>query len=301
MKYIITGDWHLRADKPRCRLDENWLQTQRLAVRNIVDYSNIHECDIIFTGDLFHTPVVPPNVTNMLIQELSLLENDFLLIAGNHDCQYHNIGNIFKSSFGTILANGLSNGGSGIVDLPLYVLPAISGFHFGQEPEEKDIKKEMIVIHRLVFNFQKHKFPGATGIMTDELLKLYPNVKWILTGDNHRNFHYENDGRHVVNPGTLLRQHANEIGYETGFYVIDGDDIEFVRVQDDENLVTDEYLRSENEKSDRIEAFIESVKNTGEISLDFLSNLREFMKNNDLGPASDVINNFMEDLNESWS
>ena len=30
-KMIISADWHIRATKPRCRVDNDWLETQRKA------------------------------------------------------------------------------------------------------------------------------------------------------------------------------------------------------------------------------------------------------------------------------
>ena len=35
MKLIVTADWHLRATRPRCRTDENWIETQRNALVQI--------------------------------------------------------------------------------------------------------------------------------------------------------------------------------------------------------------------------------------------------------------------------
>ena len=36
MKGIITADLHLRADRPRCRLDEDWMETQRKALETVI-------------------------------------------------------------------------------------------------------------------------------------------------------------------------------------------------------------------------------------------------------------------------
>ena len=37
MNVIITADWHLRKDKPRCRLDEDWFGTQKKVIQFIFD------------------------------------------------------------------------------------------------------------------------------------------------------------------------------------------------------------------------------------------------------------------------
>ena len=39
MKGIITADWHLRATRPQCRIDEDWILTQKNALNQIKKYS----------------------------------------------------------------------------------------------------------------------------------------------------------------------------------------------------------------------------------------------------------------------
>ena len=41
MKYIVTADWHLRSQKPRCRLDSDWMETQRKALSRIIECLSI--------------------------------------------------------------------------------------------------------------------------------------------------------------------------------------------------------------------------------------------------------------------
>ena len=41
MRFILTADWHIRATKPRCRKDENWMETQRNALNQIFEIATI--------------------------------------------------------------------------------------------------------------------------------------------------------------------------------------------------------------------------------------------------------------------
>ena len=73
MQGIISGDWHLRADRPRCRLDENWMETQRWACEQVAKIAIEKDCDIYITGDIFDTPRVPPEVVSLFISSKCLV------------------------------------------------------------------------------------------------------------------------------------------------------------------------------------------------------------------------------------
>ena len=55
MKLIITADWHIRATRPRCRIDNDWLETQRKALRQVLEISDKKGAPIMVVGDLFHS------------------------------------------------------------------------------------------------------------------------------------------------------------------------------------------------------------------------------------------------------
>ena len=38
MRFICTADWHLRATRPQCRIDEDWILTQKNALNQIKKY-----------------------------------------------------------------------------------------------------------------------------------------------------------------------------------------------------------------------------------------------------------------------
>lgn len=298
MRGIITADFHLRADRPRCRLDEDWMKSQRKAIESVVEIAIDKECDIYVIGDIFNTPRVSPEVVSMFISSLEGMENNNLnirILAGNHDLPYHSWDNVNQSSFG-ILWNMVEN----------FITPltSISDFywalHFGETkcrpPENGD---PVLFLHRLVFPSKKSIPPNTSAITASDLLKEYPDYKWIFVGDYHSSYHYEENGRHVVNPGCLIRQRADLMDYQPEVAYVDTDEgtVEWIEIEDKAVLVTDEYLRKEEERSDRIEAFVESVKKSGQISLSFIDNLNERIAENRDEIGEEAIN-IIEEIRE---
>jgi DNA repair exonuclease SbcCD nuclease subunit len=247
MKLILTADWHLRKDTPLCRLDKNWIGTQADKIKQIKEIAG--ELSIYHAGDLFHRSRVPQEIENM-VADISMG-----ILPGNHDFEHHSNENKFKSSLGVV--SNFEN--IGLIE---------------------SSPREMMFIHTLVFPNEAAR-PQikdlVIGTTAEELLEKYPNVKWIFTGDYHRNFHYEKDGRHVINPGCLTRQAADFKDYEPGVYRIDTEteEVEFIKLKIDPDMVTDNHLKKEEERNERILAFVENIKNHRGVSLDFVSNLEK--------------------------
>ena len=53
-RFILTADWHLRATRPRCRIDEDWYATQRNAVKQVKNIALEKKCSVAIVGDIFN-------------------------------------------------------------------------------------------------------------------------------------------------------------------------------------------------------------------------------------------------------
>jgi DNA repair exonuclease SbcCD nuclease subunit len=274
-KFILAADLHIRNDRPRCRIDENWEETQRLMIQEIVSIANGHKCPLVITGDLFDSPNIPARFIVMLIEEFSKIINKVHFLAGNHELPYHSIDNVENSSIG--IFNVLAREHNKIVD-------GMSDFgewaYFNSKIRGKETG--LLFIHRLVFESIKTIPPNVSAITASDLLKEYSDSKWIFLGDNHSFFYYEKNGEHVLNPGCTIRQKSDEKKYRPSVCYVDTDKeiVERIYLNDNIEMVNDSYLVEENERENRIEAFVEGIKKNGKISLDFLSNLEEGIKKN---------------------
>lgn len=104
MKILITADWHIKGERPICRLDENWIESQRetiAAIREVYEKTGCEQMWIL--GDLFDAPKCATAAVNMLIEELQKFPKDSVkVLCGNHDLKDHNYGNLEECSIGTI-------------------------------------------------------------------------------------------------------------------------------------------------------------------------------------------------------
>ena len=107
MRGIITADWHLRATRPRCRKDSDWMGSQRKVLRQIVDFSWDNDLDVFVVGDIFHSNSDASFECIWMVQRMAeLLEKEdrsLYLLAGNHDLPFHNIDNLDRSAVGILL------------------------------------------------------------------------------------------------------------------------------------------------------------------------------------------------------
>jgi DNA repair exonuclease SbcCD nuclease subunit len=274
-KFVLCADLHIRNDRPRCRIDENWEETQRLMIQEIVSIANNKKCPLVITGDLFDSPNIPARFIVMLIEEFSKINTKVYFLAGNHELPYHSIDNVENSSIGIL---------SELSKEHMKIYEGMSDFGEWQHFNSKIMGKKtgLLFIHRLVFESIKTIPPSVSAITASDLLKEYPDSNWIFLGDNHQFFHYNKNGKHVLNPGCTIRQKSDEQEYQPSVCYVDieKETVERILLNDNITMVNDSYLVEENERENRIEAFVEGIKKNGRISLDFMENLNTAITKN---------------------
>ena len=281
MKLILSADLHLRAQKPRCRLgtDEEWIETQMAALRFIRETAKDRGAvdGVWVIGDLFHTPAVPLHFLNRVLEWVLEDPLPLFILAGNHDLPYHRAALAGRSGYGSLVA--LAGMDEPFVRLLKNETRGVSGADAGEEPSNPEA--EILCLHRLVVDDPSlRKLLGA--VHPQDVLDEYPKARWIFTGDYHQwvDWEEEGTGRRLVNPGCLLRQAADLKDYQPSIAFVDTEvgTVERILVPDAAELVTDEYLRREEERSSRIGAFVESIQRAGRVSLSFLENLDEALR-----------------------
>ena len=297
-KYIITADWHLRSQRPRCRLDDNWIETQKNALNQILNYAKEYKADVIVIGDIFHSTNETTNEVISLVQEFALelkyIGQTLNILAGNHDLPQHNLDNIYRSAF-QILLNSKN-----IYHLDTLKINEknVSGANFGADD---DGECSIIFKHVLCFPENERIPPSDKIVKPSELFKQLPSAQFIFTGDYHRQFVFEKGNKKLLNPGCLIRQAADTIDYETSVFLIEFQNLnkelkyKLLPIIDDEKMVTDEYIENEVMRNSRIEAFIERIKENEQITFDFIENVHNIMKNNKIEDnVKDIILELME-------
>lgn len=298
MRAIITADWHIRATKPRCRVEEDkmWMSTQFNALMQIGDIAIDKDCDVICVGDIFNsnsdTSFQCINIIEVLAERLNVAGRKLGVLAGNHDLPYHSSENIDKSAIGVLLNCNNIYKISSLMSGEYYDY-YFSACNFDEETENKEI----IFKHILTFPDEESKPELSVGVTAQDLLDKYDKAKWIFTGDYHGRFHYEKNGRHVINSGCLIRQTSAMKDYQCGVYYVDTDDdkVEFIPIRDDYDLVDDSYILKQHEREERIDDFVDRLKDAKSVTLDFKDNVEKAMIQNKItGSLKDTIDELME-------
>lgn len=265
MRMIITADWHIRNTKPRCRVDEDWIKTQQKALNQIAQICDDRKLPLMVVGDIFHSNSDTSFECINMVQKLADRIGGIYILAGNHDLPYHSSENIDKSAIGVLLQSE-----------NVFKIEDYSDEFSAPNFDEERNPMPYMFIHTLTIP-SKDKPDFIQCETPESLLEKYPTAKWIFTGDYHRNFVYEEDGRYVINSGCLIRQVSDMKDYQCGVYFVDTEKeiIEFIPIIDNEELVNDEYIIRENEREERIESFVNKLKDVESVSLDFIDNVEK--------------------------
>jgi len=265
---ILCADFHLREDKPICRIDDHW-GAQWNKVDFIRKLQMKYNCPVILAGDLFEHWKPSPY---LLTETIRHLPNNFWVIYGNHDLPQHNVDLAYKCGVNTLKSAGL-----------LEIMP---GCHWLTEPSEASLSFPAIKI--LVWHIMTYKsklpWPGCVDPPATKLLRKYPEYSLIVTGHNHQSFVEEYDGRLLVNPGSLTRYKANQTNHKPCVYLwyADSNTAEPVYLPIEENVIIREHIDQDKQRDERMQAFVSRLDDEWEIDEEerFEKNLERFAQTN---------------------
>lgn len=277
---ILTSDWHLREDQPICRTDDFW-EAQTNKVQFIRALQTRYDCPVIHAGDLFHHWKPSPYLLSFAIANLPDADSEygetptFWTIYGQHDLPQHNLNLKYKSGVSTLEQAER-----------LYVLEG-EGVHYGQTPNKDssvgyfDLVAKVLVWHILTWT-GKNPWPGCTDPSAEELLDKYPEYDLIITGDNHKPFVVEKDGRLLVNPGSITRQTAGQVEDKPRIYLwyAEQNEVEAVYLPIEDNVISREHIEHKEQRDERIAAFISRLNQEWEADVSFEQNLKKFEQKN---------------------
>lgn len=287
MKLLLTADLHLRHDMPRCRVDDDWMESQRKDLENIVEISKDKEVDAVFLlGDIFHRPVEPPEVVNMFIQEFNPIKDITWLLIGNHDVKYHNVELKEECSIGTVLKSFYSL--TKLKDKTLNV----TAFNFGTESGDFG---DIVCSHQLVFPSEESR--GLAGGKTaEEVVKEFGSPKALLMGDYHEGWEKKVNDTLCIMCGCMNIQSGKLKDYKPHVIILDSDTLEYEKVYLDQSLakITTEHLVEAAERADRIQSCIDGLSGVESVEFNFRENLADCTKELD----NNIVNELTTYLDE---
>lgn len=244
---ILTGDWHIRDDAPVARSDDFW-STQIELLKWLKWLQQERDCPIIHSGDLFDHWKPSPMLIAMLIEHIP---DQFYTIYGNHDLPQHNVDLAYKCGI-----NVLEKAGK---------LKVLSGTHWGQTPKKATLKvgRKKILVYHVMTYLGDCPWPGCDDLSAKKLIKRLTDYSLILTGHNHKTFQVVFKDTTLYNPGSIMRQTADQIDFKpsVGLYNATDGSIEKFYIPDSlAGIISRDHLTDKAEKVARYEAFLDKAK-----------------------------------------
>ena len=303
MKLLLVGDAHFRASTPRKRKDEDFVALCDDKLCQILRIMGEKDCDyVIQAGDLFHTPNPSYRLLNMLINRLRGYMSRFLVIHGQHDLAYHSQEAIKRSAISLLHAAGC------LTPLPADGLcfPAselcLCGASFGQQPgkPKADLRcYNVLVAHTMVGN--KPLWPGHSLTGPEEYVQNHPGFDLYFLGDYHYPYTVKVGDALVVNAGCLIRANASEreLEHRPKVVIVDTETQEtedvYLNVSPvEEAFDLSDIKKDQEENTVDIDAFVQRLKDSGDIAVSFKDMLDVFFETNDVDDSvkQTILGNF---------
>ena len=288
MKILATGDWHVRSTIPICRTDD-FLSIQSRTLERIAEIAlGSGNATILHSGDIFHK-AKPENSQELEIMLAEIFNNQYnnyiYFIAGNHDLLYHKIENFNKGSIGVLNTYEKWEKVNGCIE---FIDSTVFNFDYGEKIKDLSVKndniKHICLVHKYVAE-DVVPFFMKDGISAKDLCERHPSFDVFVCGDNHHGFIYEHKrtGQVVINTGCITRQESTFKNYQPKVCLIDTEEMifKFIDLPDnDPDVIIENVQEDQEEKLNRIESFIEKLKNVAEVSLDFEKNIEIYCQQN---------------------
>jgi len=290
MKYLCTGDWHIRETTPVYRKD-NFKEALKRKLAFIKDICDLYQVTYILQpGDFFDDAT---RVSHEMLTEWIKFFRPFpkiLSVLGQHDLKNHSVKN--KNIPAYVLQE------AGIIDIlnPPNNEYDITGCHYGQEiPDGKGI----LVIHRMIIKNDK-LWEGQTDFSyAKELLKKY-NYKLIVSGDNHQHFVEEYKGKYLINAGSLMRTAKNQNTHKPCVYIYDLKDYSIEHIDIPIDLFEDVFDTNKIQHTaflkEELEELVTAMQKGFKSSVDFFKNLEQLRKTADPETIQILDEIYMEDI-----
>lgn len=299
---ILTADIELRAYPPLCRTDNHW-ETQARKIKWLRELQQKHDCPILDAGDLFDKKYKVNPSHELLGWAMENFPQPFYTVSGNHDLPGKSIENYNNSAMAVLERAGkLTSLNDKQFETDWSEAGAIKlyGFPWGEEIKTPinffNDYINVAIVHAMVYK-DTPPFPGCEGYSAKEVLKLLPDFNLIVTGHNHQTFICQIGDRILVNPGSLMRNDADQINHKPCVFLWYAEDniIEQVFVPIRNGVVSREHIEDKEARDNRLDAFVQKLGNTIEHGIDFIANLEMATENKEIGqPVKDKVWKYVE-------
>jgi hypothetical protein len=291
---ILCSDLHFSTNPPIARsLEPDWFEAMRRPCRILRELVSQFDCPVVAAGDIFHTWKSPPELINFVLAEMP----DFYAIPGQHDLPFHNLGDIHRSAYWTLVQAGKikdlcpgrpcshHSNRKGVPELVMHAFP------WGV-PVKPNAKRRAGAVHLAVIHAYcwagEHGFKNAAE---EQRLGAYgPALEGYdaaVFGDNHKGFLLKHAGVHVLNNGTFMRRSSDERKYRPSVGLLYSDGTIKRHFLDTPDLFLPEGdKRLEMDEDFDMQDFVKELESLGDESLDFKQAVRHYLKTHEVSPGA---------------
>lgn len=281
---ILTADIHLSHKCPVARSAESsWYEAMKRSLWELDLLVNKYQVPVLCAGDVFHKWNSPPELINFAMNafpsSLDLIPS-LVSISGQHDQPHHNIEDLHKSAYNTVIDGTVCWNVDDVLEDKVSSLPNIIvyGFPYGKEitPLESPNSDciNIALCHQYVWSHPGTRYGGAT--IDSHLSRLRDKLKGYdiaVFGDNHIPFQSMTDGEcAIVNCGCLIPRNSQERDYKPSVWLLHDDTSikrHYMDISKDKWTDLEDALDSERKDSDYLDDFLDGLTELDELSLNF--------------------------------
>jgi len=285
---IIVGDLHAEESQPPCRLDNFW-DTQITKFKWLHSLWEEYQHPLVAqVGDLFNHWKSSPKVISAVLEYLPPM----ITIPGNPGKHNYSGQELNKDALYTISVSGkgwivLSMNEISPYNAGAYFLPRCDFYYcpWGEDPKPQRLEsgtRKILLTHRMIVDgYTPYNGDDAMGF-----LKKHRGYDLILTGHNHKPIVRSFNGRFLINPGSFTRQTASE-NHEPSIWLWWSEDnkIERMVIPHDPAAITRQHIEQEQERDQRLEAFVESLDDQKDLDINYRKNVETYISNNKVRQA----------------
>lgn len=290
---ILTADIELRSHTPICRTDNHWLAQER-KITWLRQLQKEHGCPVIDAGDLFDKKYKTHPSHHLLAWAANNLPEQFYTVAGNHDLPGKSIENYSNSAMAVLESGKKLCALNGWLQTSRETNFSLYGYPWGVELKEtRDIKRKLkelkipkrtplvAVVHAMIYK-KDLPFPGCEGYSAQQVLDRLPSFNLIVTGHHHATFAHRDGDRMLINPGSLMRNDADQIDHEPCVFLWYAKSKRFKRVYIpiEQGVISREHIEIKNARETRLDAFVEKLGKQTVDGVNFHKNLESMLNKN---------------------
>jgi DNA repair exonuclease SbcCD nuclease subunit len=275
---ISTADFHLGNYKPRSRKDD-YLKAQLDKFNYVINLIKNDDGLWLHSGDLFDMPEPSLFFVEKIIKILKESDIQPYCICGQHDLINRSLKDINKTGLGVLAA-------AGVINLIMNLEPKqikddvwLYGVPFGLKPiKPKTEGFNILLLHELIIEDQPEWF----GQSSRNALRVLKENKYdlIISGDNHKYFTKEYNGRLLVNLGSIMRKKIDQADHKPRLFWTNFNDYDIIEIPCEKD-VFDLSVKEEIDE-DYSSSFVSLLDDDSEVELSFLNNLEVLLDKNNI-------------------